>query len=163
MAFGAALREGTSKIRQPIFETRDCPAIAGFLLNKSMKPSVFNSKQKERIMNGRSRKLKTMFEKPTRFRALVKPAAAARGDIEVELNQLKERLLHQLTQETTPDSVHRALRQAADEAAALVWLTPYPLLFLPSLLEEKALAARQKAGRQEQIRERSTTLLSLAE
>lgn len=114
-------------------------------------------------MNGRSRKLKTVFEKPTRFRTVVKPAAAARGDIEIELNQLKERLLRQLTQETTPDSVHRALRQAADEAAALVWLTPYPLLFLPSLLEEKALAARQKAGRQEQIRERSTTLLSLAE
>jgi hypothetical protein len=40
---------------------------------------------------------------------------------------------------------------------------PYPLLLLPALFAEKALAARRAASRQALIRERSSELLALAE
>lgn len=46
------------------------------------------------------------------------------------------------------------LHSALNEAEALAWQTPYPHLFFPVLAEEKALAARRWAYRQERIRER---------
>ena len=50
------------------------------------------------------------------------------------------------------------VRQAATEAEALAWATPYPLLFLPVLVEEKIEGARQWASRQREILERQTAL-----
>jgi len=48
--------------------------------------------------------------------------------------------------------VQGMLRLAAIEAEALAWLTPFPHLFLPVLLEEKLDAARQYVTRQDQVR-----------
>ena len=45
--------------------------------------------------------------------------------------------------------------RAANDAAALAWTTPYPLLLFPVLLEEKAAAGRIQALRQKGIRQRS--------
>ncbi len=60
---------------------------------------------------------------------------------------------------TSPD-LTAPLRRAANEAAALAWLTPYALLVFPTLLEEKAQAARHQTLRQAGIRRRSRNLLA---
>ena len=52
-----------------------------------------------------------------------------------------------------------AARRAANEAAALAWITAYPLLVFPALFDEKADMAISRAERQEEIRERSRELL----
>lgn len=53
------------------------------------------------------------------------------------------------------------LRRAANEAAALAWLTPYPALVYPVLFEEKADTAMFRAQRQKEVRQRSLELLAL--
>jgi hypothetical protein len=50
------------------------------------------------------------------------------------------------------------IRRAANEAAALAWVTPYPLLVFPVLFEEKAAAELAVANRQQQIRKRTCEL-----
>jgi MarR-like DNA-binding transcriptional regulator SgrR of sgrS sRNA len=66
---------------------------------------------------------------------------------------LKEKLIKEADLTLAP-----VLRRAANEAAALAWLTPYPLLLLPELLEEKVAAIRRQAARQADILRRSRTL-----
>ena len=69
-----------------------------------------------------------------------------------ELERLKERLL----QELLPEASHRpdlssAYRRAAYDAVSLAWVTPFPLLALPLLFEEKVAEARSQAERQRTI------------
>jgi hypothetical protein len=99
----------------------------------------------------------------TRREAVIAPTAPFRGVTEVKLERLKEQLLTEELRRTPAVDLGAPLRRAAEEAAALAWLTPYPLFLLPALLEEKALAVRRKAGQQARIRQRSTGLLALAE
>jgi len=54
------------------------------------------------------------------------------------------------------------LRRAANEAAALAWLTECPLLILPTLLDEKAEAARHQLQLQDSIRRRSQAMICVA-
>ena len=107
--------------------------------------------------------LPVRFARPNRFEATVVPTAPFRGVTENKLDRLKEQLLAEELCRTPATALALPLRHAAEEAAALVWLTPYPLLLLPALLEEKTLAARLKAERQARIRRRSSGLLTLAE
>jgi hypothetical protein len=105
----------------------------------------------------------THFGPNTRFAPNIHAARSARDAAGNELAQLKERLLAAELQRTTNLETNVLLRRAANEAVSLVWLTPYPLLLLPALFAEKALAARQAASRQAVIRARSSELLALAE
>jgi hypothetical protein len=68
-----------------------------------------------------------------------------------KLKQLEEQLMHKLTAETLDSVPQRLVRQAVNEAEALAWSTPYPLLFLPELAQEKVQSARQWSRRQQQI------------
>ena len=99
----------------------------------------------------------TRFEPETRFEVAPVPAVPFRGTQETELDRLKARLLRELLQQTPDEQFYAPLRRAANEAAALAWFTPFPLLFFPGLLEEKARAAlRQGAHRQRAaVRDRS--------
>ncbi len=83
----------------------------------------------------------------------------SRGPIEQELDRLKARLLLPLLQNACQPRLHLPLQRAATEAAGLAWMTPFPLLVLPLLLEEKTEATLLQAMRQEEIRERSEFLL----
>ena len=77
-----------------------------------------------------------------------------------ELERLKGRLLAERL-ETSPNAPWGAqVRRAAAEAAAVSWMTRYPLLLFPGLFEELAAAAMARARRQEQIRQRSRLLLA---
>ena len=54
------------------------------------------------------------------------------------------------------------LRRAANEAAALAWVTFYPLLVFPALFEEKIAAALRHAERQARIYATSRDLVAAA-
>ena len=114
-------------------------------------------------MNTRNYTVPTTFAATNRFEPALLAATPFRGVTENELDQLKNRLLTQELERAASLDANVFLRRAANEAAALVWLTPYPLLLLPALFEEKAQLARRKAGKQASIRERSSGLLALAE
>ena len=66
-----------------------------------------------------------------------------RGRTEQALTELKERLLRSAQRGARDVEQEKLMRLAAGEAEALAWLTAYPLLVLPVLLEEKVHAAKR--------------------
>ena len=104
---------------------------------------------------------------PSAVRRLVRSQGSGRRVYPVSadrvLRRLKGRLLRRMLGETDNPRAHAALRRAAAEAESLAWLSPYPLLVLPVLLEEKAREARLYASRQAELYEASREWLSLAE
>ena len=107
-------------------------------------------------------KVLTRFQPETRFEVAPIPAVPFRGTQETELDRLKARLLQQWLQQTPDEQLYAPLRRAANEAASLAWFTPFPLLFFPGLLEEKARAALRQGARQRYVRDRSQSLLEEA-
>ena len=87
--------------------------------------------------------LLTRFEPETRFDVPPVPAAPFRGTRETELEQVKNQVLRAALNEAPDADYYAPLRRAATEAAGVAWLTPFPLLFLPALFEEKATQARR--------------------
>jgi hypothetical protein len=85
-----------------------------------------------------------------------------RGTQETELDRLKTRLLQEWLRQTPDEQLYAPLRRAANEAAALAWFTPFPLLFFPGLLEEKARAALRQGARQRYVRDLSESLMEEA-
>ena len=117
---------------------------------------------RKKKMKNKKYRLLTRFAPETRFEVTPLAAVPFRGAQETELDRLKDRLLKRLLNETTEPELNAPLRRAANEAAGLAWLTPFPLLVFPTLLEEKALAAKFQETRQKQIRRRSQVLLKAA-
>ena len=107
-------------------------------------------------MNGQ---IKTRFEPETEFEVGAIAPVPYRGALETELDQLKERLLEPLLDASGDPEQIAPLRRAANEAAGLAWFTPFPLLFLPVLLDEKIDAAQRQVARQHLIRQRTEGLL----
>jgi len=107
------------------------------------------------------RQVPTQFGPDTGFE--VKPASAApfRAWEETELDRLKTQLLSEWLETRWDAQFGDPLRRAADEAAALAWVTRYPLLVFPALFEEQAESALLRAERQEQVRQRSRDLLAV--
>ncbi len=93
----------------------------------------------------------TRFGPETRFELRPLPAAPFRATQETEFERLKSRLLAQQLQQATEMELNAPLRRAANEAAALAWVTLFPLLVFPALFEEKAAAALRQAERQARI------------
>ncbi len=104
---------------------------------------------------------------PTRFAPEVtfevRPALPApfRARQEAELERLKARLLSERLAARSDPQFEPQLRRAANEAAALAWITPYPLLLFPVLFDEATAAASLRAERQEQVRQRGRDLLAV--
>ena len=117
-------------------------------------------------MKTRNNTVPTEFAENTRFTppivATTTPAPF-RGTLDNELDRLKEKLLATELARTTNLETNVLLRRAANDAVAIVWLTPFPLLLLPALFAEKASAARKAAGRQAIIRGQTEVLFALAE
>ncbi len=110
----------------------------------------------------RNKLFKTRFGPETRFEIGSIPPAPLRGPAENDLEQLKTRLLSPLLQPPEKAELNTALRRAANDAASAAWVTPFPLLFFPTLLEEKAAVARRQVKRQQEIRQRTQGLLEQA-
>src|SRR5438309_1943149 len=99
------------------------------------------------------KRIRTSFEPDTRFE--LQPAAAApfRVAQETRFEDLKRRLLIEKIDDGYDPELGPYLRRAANDAAALAWITAYPLLVFPALFAEKADVAVARAERQQRIRE----------
>jgi len=106
-------------------------------------------------MKYNDRQLKTRFEPDVRFDVAPAPFRATET---TALEYLKNRLLRQLLAGDTGTARNTAIRRAANDAAAVAWLTPCPLLVFPELLAEKARLAELQIRRQADVRERSLNL-----
>ncbi len=91
----------------------------------------------------------------------VTPQVALRAAQQEKLERLKEQLLVEKLDELVDPRLNPALRGAANEAAALAWVTRFPLLVFPALFEEKTNEALVRVDRQEQITQRSRELLAV--
>ena len=111
-------------------------------------------------MNARYRRVRTRFAPETRFEVKPVPPAPFRATQETELELLKNRLLQDRLARNARPELNVRLRRAANEAAALAWVTQYPLLVFPGLFDEKAGKARLEQERQADIRDRSLNLLA---
>src|SRR5436190_20938314 len=112
-------------------------------------------------MNTNYKRVPTRFGPETRFEVKPVPPAPFRATQETELERLKNKLLLRLLNDLNEPAVNAYVRRAANEAAALAWVTPYPLLTFPGLFDEKALAALVQGERQVNVRKRSLELLAL--
>ena len=93
----------------------------------------------------------------------VEPEAPFRLNQPTELERLKDRLLQPLLAETIQQpELNPAYRRAANDAVSLAWVTPFPLLFLPALLEEKAAEARKRTARQQAVLKRTAASKAFA-
>jgi hypothetical protein len=79
-----------------------------------------------------------------------------------KFNQLRERLIEKLSNDAYGLVPEAMVEQAVLEAEALAWSTPYPLLFLPELAEEKVNNAGRWALRQHQVLARQRALATVA-
>jgi len=109
----------------------------------------------------KSRKVRTRFWPETRFKVKPLPAAVARAEQHHRLAGLKDRLLGERLNEVPDARTEEHYRQAANEAAALAWVTAYPLLVFPALFDEKTQEAENRLERQEEILRRSREMLAL--
>ena len=104
--------------------------------------------------------LLTRFEPETRFDVVPVAAVPFRGPAETALEEFKARLLREALHATTEAELYAPLRRAANEAATAAWMTPFPLLFLPALFEEKFAAARRQWRLAQSVRVRSRRILA---
>ncbi len=107
------------------------------------------------------RKLPARFGPESRFELTPGSAAPFRVLQESRFEELRHSLLAARLEETTEPHLTTQVRRAANEAAALAWLTPYPLLVFPALFDEKAETALRISERQEEVRQRTRELLAV--
>jgi len=93
----------------------------------------------------------TEFGPETRFELRASPPVPFRATQETEFERLKDLLLAQQLAYAAAPGLSPPLRRAANEAAALAWVTPFPLLVFPVLFEEKTALAVRQAARQARI------------
>jgi len=110
-------------------------------------------------MNKTNNKLRAKFSPETRFEVRALPPAPFRATQETEFERLKNRLVTETLLATGQPALNAAIRRAANEAAALAWVTFYPLLVFPALFEEKIAHAARHAERQARIYAKSPELV----
>ncbi|MGA2866406.1 MAG: hypothetical protein ABSF95_18180 [Verrucomicrobiota bacterium] len=111
-------------------------------------------------MKANYRRVRAQFRPETGFQIKPLPPAPFRAQEADPLERLKRRLLAQRLEEVWEPEANSQLCRAAHEAAALAWVTPYPLLLFPVLFDERAEAAAARAERQADVRQRSPQLLA---
>jgi hypothetical protein len=112
-------------------------------------------------MNKNQTRVATRFAPETRFELQAGPPLPFRATQENEFERLKSRLLTTQLAGLAKPELNTPLRRAANEAAALAWVTYYPLLVFPVLFEEKAATAVHRTERQARIYAASRELLGV--
>ena len=102
-------------------------------------------------MKADQNRVATRFAPEMRFELRPTPPAPFRASLESDFELLKNRLLDEHLAGNDRPELTVPLRRAANEAAALAWVTPYPLLVFPALFEEKTAAAVRQIRRQARI------------
>ena len=109
--------------------------------------------------NAITQRVPTRFGRETRFQLTPKVNSITRDQARSVFHELKTRLLRPILNEAAGASMRKQLRLAANEAAAVAWTTPFPLLALPLLLEEKTSEVQQYMVRQERLQDWGRVLL----
>jgi len=112
-------------------------------------------------MKTNHRSVPTRFGPETRFEVRPAPPAPFRAFQETEFEKLRDQLLAERLEQDEVPEFNSHLRRAANEAAALAWVTPYPLLVFPALFEEKAQTELARLEKQERVRQLSRELLAV--
>lgn len=112
-------------------------------------------------MNASREQLRAVFGPETRFEVVPSVPAPFRARQENELERLKNRLLREKLDDVWEPEKNSLLRRAANEAASLAWVSPYPLLVFPLLFEEKVAAELARLERQERVYQVSRDLLAV--
>ena len=81
-------------------------------------------------------------------------------DLENQFERLKNRLLAEQLETVELPQLNAPLRRAANEAAALAWVTFFPLLVFPALFEEKTNEAVRQVERQARIFANSSEIVA---
>ena len=111
-------------------------------------------------MNTNQYRVAAKFAPETRFALQPVAAVPFRADLENEFERLKTRLLARQLEAVEQPELNAPLRRAANEAAALAWVTFYPLLVFPALFEEKVGTALAQVRRQARVCAISSELLA---
>lgn len=106
-----------------------------------------------------NQRVATRFAPETRFELRPTPPVPFRANLESDFEQLKNRLLAERLAAAAGAELNAPLCRAANEAAALAWVTRYPLLVFPALFEEKTAAAARQAERQARIYAKTSELV----
>lgn len=109
-----------------------------------------------------TKKLPARFRPETQFELRLTPAAPFRAKLESQFEQLKNRLLAERLAAAENPKLTAPLRRAANEAAALAWISLFPLLVFPALFEEKSQAAERQTRQQARIYEHTRELVITA-
>ena len=112
-------------------------------------------------MNIRHRRVPAEFGPETRFEIKPMPPAPFRALQENQFERLKAELVSERLEALWKPEFSAHVRRAANEAAALAWVTPYPLLVFPVLFGEKTDTALAIAARQEQVLRASPELYAV--
>lgn len=107
-----------------------------------------------------SRRLKTRREPDARFGVTLRPGFRGTRS-QTALADVKQRLLAEVLEHSLLPGAERRMSLAADEAAALAWMTPFPTLFFPALFEEKVRQAEAYADRQAEIHRVTRQILAV--
>jgi hypothetical protein len=113
-------------------------------------------------MKTNERSIAAIFAQDDHFEVVPATAAPARGAMETELDGLKTRLLKARVEQLTQLGAAVPMRRAANEAAAMAWLTPYPLLVFPALFEEKTHRLLLQLSKQARVLARTEGLVEAA-
>ncbi len=113
-------------------------------------------------MNTNKNKVAARFAPETRFELRPVGGTPFRANLENEFEQLKARLLAEELELAGNPVLNAPIRRAANEAAALAWVTFYPLLVFPELFEEKIGVAVRQAQRQARVYANSRELVTVA-
>ena len=111
-------------------------------------------------MNHKENQLRPAFGPETRFEARPLPPTPFRITQETGFERLKNRLLTEQLLATAKPELNVPIRRAANEAAALAWVTFYPLLVFPALFEEKTRTALRQAERQAHVYAKTAELVA---
>jgi hypothetical protein len=106
-------------------------------------------------------KLKARFGPETRFVVHPVPPAPFRATQESDFERLKNRLLTETLLAIAQPDLNVSIRRAANEAAALAWITFYPLLVFPGLFEEKLHHALRRDEHQARVYAQSRELAAV--
>ena len=102
-------------------------------------------------MKTENNRVNTEFAPETRFAVRTTTTAPFRAALENDFERLKNRLLTRQLDALEQPELNATVRRAANEAAALAWVTFQPLLVFPALFEEKVAVAVSQANRQARI------------
>ncbi|MBI2946331.1 MAG: hypothetical protein HYY23_01710 [Verrucomicrobia bacterium] len=107
----------------------------------------------------RKHRLPAQFAPDVEFELAPVPGVVPPETVRIKFHELQSRLVEASLIESWSQSVRGRIHQAANEAAALAWTTPYPLLVMPELFLEKARETRLRLQKQRSILMRSERLV----